>query len=133
MAKEKKSKTIKQLMDEKVKFTEKVLSDLKYALMKDFTIEEACHYAGINKDTYYEWYKQSDEFAFEMETAKSTILRKAKDIIEKGLASGDQNIAKWILERRQKDIYSTKSEVESDGDIKVTFVKNINDKSPNKS
>jgi hypothetical protein len=54
-------KTIKELQESSFKLTDKVLSDLKAALQRDFTIEQACHYARIHKDTYYEWIKQSEE------------------------------------------------------------------------
>lgn len=97
--------------------TDKVLSDLKWAFMHDFTNIEACHHAGINPDTYYEWIKKSDEFEAKMEEYKSELFRKAKTIIADSVM--DDNLepevkrdgAKWILERRQKKLYSNRTEL----------------------
>lgn len=104
---------------------DKVVSDLKKALMKDYTIEEACFVAGIHKDTYYRWLKISDEFSGLMEKAKSYIARMAKRNIAEKVEERDIDISKWWLEHRAGDLYSTKQKVEND--VKVNIDKERKD------
>ena len=109
------SKTLKELMESSYKLTDKVVSDLKAGLQRDFTIEQACHYARINVDTYYEWLKLSDEFAEEMAIAKTDFLRRAKKVLVDAIERGDGELALKVLERREKESYSTKTETEITG------------------
>jgi hypothetical protein len=113
------SLTLKQLIAKNYGCSEKVLSDLKAGLQRDFTIREACVYAGIHHDSYYRWLKESDEFALEMEKAQQFISNKAKEVIMDGILQGDRNDAKWWLERRRKENYSTKSEQEYSGTLTI--------------
>lgn len=89
---------------------EMILSDLKQAFMRDFTEREACHAADISHDTFYRWIRESDEFAEEIEKAKSWLFRKAKQNIVNAVEAGDPDNSKWLLGRRQKDIYSERQE-----------------------
>lgn len=105
------SLTIEQLKEESITPNfYKVVSDLKAGLQRDFTIREACVYAGISHDTYYNWIKASDEFAAEMEKAQQFMAEKAKSVLMTALEKGDRDAAKWWLERRRKENYSTRTE-----------------------
>jgi len=126
MADKAKSLTIKQLQKKNYGCTDKVISDLKYGLMRDFTVMEACTYARINPDTYYRWVKESDDFAEEMVIAQQHMSNLAKKVIMDTLEDGDKDSAKWWLERRRKENYALRQETQHSGiiktDSKVTFV-----------
>lgn len=89
---------------------DQVVSDLKNGFMRDFTVEEACRYAGIHHDTYYRWMKRSEEFKQEIEKAQDYIFKEAKRVILDSIREGSVKDAQWLLERRQKDKYSTRTE-----------------------
>lgn len=97
------------------KMTEEVVGKLEYAFAKDFNVCEACDYAGIHRDSYYEWLKKCPEFSDRMEKAQTNLKRKAKINIADKIEEGDIDVTKWFLERRAKDEYSVKQSVEVSG------------------
>lgn len=97
------------------KMTEAVVGKLEYAFSKDFNVCEACDYAGIHRDSYYEWLKKSPEFSDRMEQAQTNLKRKAKMNIADKIEEGDTEVTKWFLERRAKNEYSVKQAVEVSG------------------
>ena len=94
------------------KLNEEIVGKLEYAFSKDFNVGEACNYAGIHRDSYYEWIKNNEEFSDKMEQAQSDLKRKAKINIADKIEEGDIDVTKWFLERRVKDEYSIKQAVE---------------------
>lgn len=106
-----KSLTIDQLKKKADKFNDKMLSDLEEGFKNDFTVEETCLFAGIHKDTFYEWLKLSDEFAVRMDKAKQYVAIAAKNTWARAVRGGDIDASiKW-LERRQKKLYSLRQEL----------------------
>ena len=97
------------------KLTEEVVGKLIYAFQKDFNVSEACDYAGISRDTYYEWCKNKKGFSDKMEQAKSDLKRKAKINLADKIEAGDIDTTLWYLERRAKDEYSTKQNIAVSG------------------
>jgi hypothetical protein len=92
-------------------FSDSVLSDLKYALGNHYTIENACRYADINKDTYYRWIKLSDEFKSEMERAQDRPINTCLDILYGAVErEKDPELAFKIIERLDKKRYSLRTE-----------------------
>lgn len=77
-----------------------VVRKLTEAFRNDFTIQEACSYAGIAKDTYYRWLKENEEFSDEIGRSKMFVLIQAKKVIAKSIAEGSIKASKWFLERR---------------------------------
>jgi len=57
---------------------DKIVGKLIESLKNDFTIEETCAYAGINKSTYYDWLKKYPNFSDEMEAAKFFVAMETK-------------------------------------------------------
>ena len=94
------------------KYCEKIVKKLETALKDDFTIEEACNYAGISNKTFYNWCKANPKFLQEMELAKQYVAQKAKKKLAKAIDDGDIDTIKWWLSRRQRDRYATKTETD---------------------
>ncbi len=99
------------------KITKEVVGKLEYAFMKGFNISEACDYAAISRDTYYEKLKQSKEFSDRMERAKTNLQRKAKLNLAEAIESGNLDESKYYLERKCKDEFSVKQEINVAGEI----------------
>lgn len=121
---EKKDLTIEELMDSSYKLTEEVVEKLVTAFQYDFTVEEACTYAKIDRKSYYNWINASTEFLQKMEDARNFLFMSAKTILadaikgRKTIKDDQGNVIKkgkkpnlqlttWLLERRQKKNYST--------------------------
>lgn len=99
------------------KITNEVVGKLEYAFMKGFNISEACDYAAISRDTYYEKLKKSKEFSDRMERAKTNLQRKAKLNLAEAIESGNLDESKYYLERKCKDEFSVKQEINVAGEI----------------
>lgn len=85
------------------KYTPAVIGKLEIALNNGYNIVEACQYANIHPDTYYDWLKTYPEFSDKMEIAKAMPNRKAKEVIAQAINAGDTNAAKYWLDRRDPE------------------------------
>lgn len=92
------------------KMTEETIAKLVYAFQRDYTNGEACRYAGIDEATFYRHIKSNDEFRKKIDIAKDYIFNLAKDNLINELQDGNKFTTKWVLERRQKNIYAEKVE-----------------------
>lgn len=94
------------------KKTKEIVQKLVDAFKRDYTVEEACSYAGIGKVAFYDWLKKDEKFANEIEAAKYYLLQAAKNTIAAKIANEkDDELSKWFLERRAKKLYSLRQEI----------------------
>lgn len=107
--------------------TEEVVSKLEYGFMKGLNITECCHYADISRPTFYEYIEKHPEFSDRIEELKSNPSTKAKLNIVEAIESGDTDLAKWWLERRNKDEFSLKQEIAAEVNEKVTISIELSD------
>jgi len=113
--KSKGKKKFKQEYDEAGRptlYEEKLVAKLEEGLKNDFTVGEACLYAGINRATFYRWQEERPEFKDRMEQAKVYLFNIAKKHINKQVRADDTDTVKWLLSRRQRNRYATKVENE---------------------
>lgn len=99
--------------------TPDVLGKLEDAFMNAFTDEMACLYAGIHKDTLYEYCKKNPAFSERKEVLKITPDMAAQKTLIKDL----ENIggARWWAERRMGH-FIPKSKVELSGRVQTQDV-----------
>ena len=107
--------------------TDEVVSKLEYGFMKGLNITECCHYADISRPTFYEYLEKHPEFSNRMEELKSNPSTRAKLNIVEAIESGDTDLAKWWLERRNKDEFSMKQEIAAEVNEKVTISIELSD------
>ena len=93
------------------KMTPEVVGKLREVFLLDYTVEEACDYAKIHKDTYYDHLKKNPEFSDEMARSQRGLVKAAKravaiEIYEKKNA----RIALDFLKHRQPERYRTRIE-----------------------
>lgn len=110
-----------KLNDELIKKAHFLISEGHYAVV-------VCSYLGISEKTYYEWLKQGK---IDTEKNKESIFSKFFQSIKEGESKAEirhlQTIARaasegtwqasaWFLERKHKDRWSTKQEIQLQGD-----------------
>ena len=71
---------------------------------------EACLHANIGKTTLYNYQNQHPDFVERKQILKEKLVLKARLVIAESLNNKDENTAKWYLERKRKDEFSTKVE-----------------------
>jgi len=77
------------------------------------TVEQALSYAGISKETYYNWTEKHPNFLTRMESARTYADIVAKNIVvDSMIKDKDVNTAKWWLEKREfKQIQQNNTQV----------------------
>jgi hypothetical protein len=103
--------------------TDDIVAKLEMGFMKGLNVTECCHYAKISRNCFYEYLEKNPGFKDRMEELKSNPSTKAKLNIVEAIESGDTDLAKWWLERRNKDEFSLKQEVEAN--VSVTKLEDL--------
>lgn len=98
------------------------IAKLEEAFMKGLNDQEACLYAGIGKSTLYNYCQENPDFMERKEQLKNHLKMRAKLNIEEEINKGDKPLSQWYLERRAKDEFSIKQEVEHSGDLPVKII-----------
>lgn len=98
--------------------TPAVLSKLKAAYLVDATDEQACLFAGISPPTLYRYQVENPELKEQKELWKGQVRLHAKMRVAKDVKK-DGALALKLLERREKDNYSTRVEQEGRLEVKV--------------
>lgn len=120
--------TLKQILDHPKSFlTTEKLRRLEDAYKYDFTDSEACAFAGIGISTLEKYKRASLELDTWVSTAKEFLFSQAKINIAKAVEDEDLDTSKWLLERRQKKLYSPRQEVTGDEGkaVEVNVIMNL--------
>lgn len=89
--------------------TPEVVAKLEQAFAIDATVEEACSYADISRDSFYDYLKINPKFSDRIADLRNRPVLKARQTIVKALETSDG--AKWYLERKAKKEFSSRSEI----------------------
>ena len=98
---------------ERVKFTKltpETVKKLEEVFAIDGTVEEACFYADITRQTYYNWVKDDPKMYERFDRLRQRPVLKARQEIVKGLSDNPEFSLKY-LERKRKAEWSPRSEV----------------------
>ena len=107
--------------------TEEVIGKLEYGFMKGLTDEQCCNYADIHPSTLYDYCNSHPEFSERKEQLKNSPSVKAKLNIVEAIEKGNPELSKWWLERKEKNEFSTKQEIEADVNSDVTITVELSD------
>ena len=93
--------------DRTIKLTNDVRLKLEQAFALDCSVKEACFYANISKQTYYNWAESFPELEKTFDRLRQKPILKARQTIVRSLDEVDT--AKWYLERKRKNEFSSKT------------------------
>lgn len=109
-------KTATAKLGRKTKRTPEVEAKLFEALRLGCTRRAACAYAGIHAGTLCDWANDFPEFSEAITRAEDEAEAGFSIVIQRAAANeGDWKAAAWWLERRRKEDYSARQEVEHAG------------------
>lgn len=92
-----------------IEFTEDVVNKLEQAFALDCTVEEACLYADISRQTYYNKIKEKPELFDRFEELRQRPFLKARQTLIKNLDQPEH--AKWYMERKKKNEFAQRNEM----------------------
>ncbi len=92
------------------KQTPEVIAKLEHAFTIDSTVIEACCYANISETTYHRWCSENEQLRERFKAMQSQLVLKARQAISDNLE--DVSTAKWYLERKRKNEFSLKQEIQ---------------------
>lgn len=93
------------------KLEPQIVELLAHAFEDGATIEEACVVAQIDRQTYYNWIKDHEDFSARMESARNWTTEVARSNLAKRIKRGDVPVSQWWLERKAKNEFSTRNEL----------------------
>ncbi len=91
------------------KKTDEVVKKLEEAAALDCTIEEMCFYAGISKQTYYDYLKSDPALSDRLSALREQPVLAARKTIVKAIQT-DKGTAAWYLERKRKKEFAERKE-----------------------
>lgn len=101
--------------------TPKNLEKLEEAFKIGCNNREACFYADVAESTFYDFLKEYPEYSDKIDMWKSYEKIKARMVVHNALDRNDKEMAKWYLERKAKDEFSIKQNVENSGAQTITI------------
>ena len=106
--------------------TPEVIAKIEYCISRGYNDYESFHTAGVSRDAFYDYLKKDVKFADKIQWLRSNTNILSKEIVFEKLLEKDILTAKWLLERKAKDEYSTRNELTAaDGEqltIKTVFI-----------
>lgn len=99
--------------------TDVKIQKLEQAFALDATIKEACFYADISPQTYYNWIEAKPELLERFNALREKLVLQARQTIADNIKE-DSKTAQWYLERKRKDEFSGKQEIDLTGGFEVT-------------
>jgi len=103
------------------KITPELLTKLEEGFMMSLTDEECCLYCDINPVTLYRYIEKNPAFSKRKEILKRTPNIQAKSNWVKEIKKGAYNSSKEWLERKAKDEFSLKREIEQSWDLNLNL------------
>lgn len=100
--------------------TEEKVKKLEEAFALDCTIEEACFYADISKQTYYNWLEAEPELVDRFEALRQTPVLTARTTVVNAIKE-DAELAMKYLERKKKWEFSPKQEIDNNHSGNITI------------
>lgn len=105
------------------KLTPEVVQKLKDAFAVGATVEQACCYAEIAKQTYYNWIEKNPVLLDEFEKMRQKLPLQAKNNIAQRIygkeVKGDISLSQWLISRTESSQYGDRLKVEHSGELKT--------------
>lgn len=105
--------------------TKDVVAKLEYAFARGLSDREASLLAEIDPATLYRYCDAHPEFCERKELLKEQVKMKAKLVVADEIDAHNEKMATWYLERKAKDEFSTKTEIDNNVSQAVMFVEDV--------
>lgn len=92
--------------------TADVLQKLEHAFSLGCSDTKACLYAGIAPATLYNYQNENPDFIERKAALKEQQVLKARSVVDNALNIGDVATARWLLERKCKEEFSSRTEID---------------------
>lgn len=93
--------------------TQDTVNKLEYAFSIGASAEEATHYAGISRQTFYVWLKEHPEYSDRIEDLRMKPVLKARVTLFNSL--NDPHHAKWYLKKKRTEEFGDQVDITSGG------------------
>lgn len=90
--------------------TPMVISKLETAFSLDSTVTEAIFYAGISKDSYYDFINANPEYTERFEALRNRLVLKARETVAREIGKNYGNSMDYLT-RKRKNEFSTRQEL----------------------
>jgi len=118
MARPKKDKAYRyRNVGRSTKMTEEVVKKLEECAAIRATVTEACFYANISRETYYNWMKANPKLLDRLKELREQPFLKARQTIINKL--NDVNVAFKFMEKEKPEDYAERLKVEHSGQIET--------------
>lgn len=88
--------------------TPEAIVKLEHAFAIDATVEEACSYAEVSRDAFYDYLKKKPEFSDRIADLRNRPILKARQTIVQALSQPQH--AEWYLTRKRKKEFAERIE-----------------------
>lgn len=103
--------------------TPEILTKLDEAFSNGASDKEAIFIAGVASSTFYKYCQENPEYLERKEALKDMIKYQARKNLTKAINSEDKAISQWYLERKVKEEFSPRQELEHSGEgLKVNVI-----------
>lgn len=108
--------------------TEEKINKLEYVFSLDWTIKEACFYADISHETYYNWLEKKPELVERFNALRERPVLLARESVITNMKKNWELALKY-LERKKKTEFTPKQEIDTtiQWAIKIEQVKEMSD------
>lgn len=96
----------------KIDSNPEIKKKIEFAYARGCSKAEVCAFADVHSKTLDEYLKRNPEEAERLEALKSRPLTNARMNVTQAIEEGDVDVSKWYLERKAKDEFSTKANVD---------------------
>ncbi len=101
------------------KLTPEIVGKLEEASSIVAIIKEVCYYAGIHRDTYYQWMRENPRLSDRLDDLRQRLPLKARQNIVARIEHGDIELSQWLLVRTNPEEFNPKMKVEHSGAIQT--------------
>ena len=92
-----------------------VIGKLETVFSLDGTVKEACFYAGINPDTYFEFMKKNPEYTERFEALRQRPVLKARETVVKEITKNYNNAMDYLSRKAKKEFSQRTELTEAEG------------------
>ena len=100
------------------KLTQEAVNKFGEAFAIGATRAQACEYADVSPQTYYNWCAKNPELLEYFDKMRQKLPLKAKHNIAQAIHSGNLTFSQWLVERKESGDYGETLKLEHSGEVK---------------